>query len=56
MNEFLQVLPDRNRDHLKRLLEELRDAGKVHVTGSKRAARWCLGVGPDKIDVLGEES
>jgi ATP-dependent DNA helicase RecG len=56
MNEFLQVLPDRNRDHLKRLLEELRDAGKVHVIGSKRAARWCLGAGPDQTEVLGEES
>ena len=44
MAEFLQVLPGRNRDHVKRLLEEMRAAGLVDVAGAKRGARWRLTV------------
>ena len=43
MSELTQVLPGKNRDHIKRLLEQLRDADRAHVTGSKRTARWHLG-------------
>ena len=43
MSELSQVLPDKNRDHIKRLLEQLRDAGRAHLTGSKRTARWRFG-------------
>ena len=40
MAELLQVLPGKNRDHVKRLLEQLRSEGRAHVTGTKRSARW----------------
>ncbi len=43
MSELMQVLPDKNRDHIKRLLEQLRVDGQTHVTGSKRTARWRFG-------------
>jgi ATP-dependent DNA helicase RecG len=43
MSELIQVLPGKNRDHIKRLLEQLRDADRAHVTGSKRTARWRFG-------------
>ena len=31
MSELIQVLPGKNRDHIKRLLEQLRDDGRAHV-------------------------
>ena len=43
MAELVQVLPGKSRDHIKRLLEQLRDAGRAHVTGAKRTARWRFG-------------
>lgn len=46
MAELLQVLPGKNRDHIKRLLEQLRDESRAHVTGTKRTARWHQGSRP----------
>ena len=43
MAELIQVLPGKSRDHIKRLLEQLRDAGRAHVTGAKRTSRWHSG-------------
>jgi ATP-dependent DNA helicase RecG len=43
MAELTQVLPGKSRDHIKRLLEQLRDAGRAQVTGAKRTARWRSG-------------
>ena len=43
MAELIQVLPGKSRDHIKRLLEQLRDGGRAHVTGAKRTARWHVG-------------
>ena len=43
MAELLQVLPGKSRDHVKRLLEQLRDDGRAHVTGTKRTSRWRSG-------------
>ena len=43
MAELLQVLPGKNRDHVKRLLEQLRNEGRAHVTGTKRTSRWWPG-------------
>jgi len=38
--ELSQVLPDRSRAQIKRLLAELREQGEVHCEGRTRAARW----------------
>ncbi len=43
MAELIQVLPGKSRDHIKRLLEQLRDGGRAHVTGAKRTSRWHSG-------------
>ena len=43
MSELLQVLSGKNRDHVKRLLEQLRDDGRAHVVGTKRTSRWRPG-------------
>ncbi|AUX26690.1 hypothetical protein SOCEGT47_072600 [Sorangium cellulosum] len=41
--ELAQVLPDASRNELKVLLREMREAGRIHARGAKRAARWCPG-------------
>jgi len=46
MGELLQVLKDRSRGHVQRLINELRDVGRAHVVGPTRAARWFLGPAP----------
>jgi ATP-dependent DNA helicase RecG len=48
MGELLQVLKDRSRGHVQRLINELREDGRAHVLGPTRAARWFLG--PDESD------
>jgi hypothetical protein len=55
MAELIQVLPGKSRDHIKRLLEQLRDAGRAHVTGAKRTARWHPGPAPSQLEALGGE-
>jgi ATP-dependent DNA helicase RecG len=42
-SECAQVLPELSRDELKVLLRELRVAGRVHIRGATRAARWFAG-------------
>lgn len=41
--ELAQVLPGANRNELKVLLRELREAGRAHARGTTRAARWHPG-------------
>jgi ATP-dependent DNA helicase RecG len=48
MGELLQVLKDRSRGHVQRLVNELREDGRAHVLGPTRAARWFHG--PDESD------
>lgn len=50
MSELLQVLKDRSRGHVQRLINELRDEGRAHVVGPTRAARWFIGPTPDGDD------
>jgi ATP-dependent DNA helicase RecG len=41
--ELAQVLPEASRNELKVLLRELKDAGRAHVRGTTRSARWHRG-------------
>lgn len=41
--ELSQVLPQASRNELKVLLRELKDAGRAHVRGTTRSARWHAG-------------
>ena len=41
--ELAQVLPAASRNELKVLLRSLRDAGRIHVRGSRRTALWHAG-------------
>ena len=41
--ELSQVLPQASRNELKVLLRELKDAGRAHVKGTTRSARWHAG-------------
>jgi ATP-dependent DNA helicase RecG len=43
IEELAQVLPDASRNELKVLLRELRNAGRAHTRGVRRAARWHAG-------------
>jgi ATP-dependent DNA helicase RecG len=43
MAELLQVLPSKSRMQIKGMLMELRDAGRIHMTGRTRGARWASG-------------
>lgn len=43
--ELSQVLPQASRNELKVLLRELKDAGRAHVKGTTRSARWHAGNG-----------
>lgn len=42
MGALLEVLPDRSRGYVSRLLNGLREEGKVELRGEKRGARWFL--------------
>jgi ATP-dependent DNA helicase RecG len=48
MEELLQVLPNFDRHLIRPLLLELQNEGKVHVTGTTKAARWHLGSGKEQ--------
>ena len=41
--ELSQVLPQSSRNELKVLLRELKEAGRAHVQGTTRSARWHAG-------------
>lgn len=43
MSELHQVLPGLSRDHVKRLMDELRREGRVQLVGERRGARWVPG-------------
>jgi len=49
MRELQEVLPGQSRDQIKRLLDELRQEGRVRLEGVRRWARWYPAVrpGPD---------
>ena len=42
MSELVQVLKDRSRGHVQRLVNELRDEARTHSVGTTRAGRWYL--------------
>lgn len=43
-DELSQVLPSLSRSQIKRLLEELKDEGRVHLVGRTKGARWYPGL------------
>lgn len=47
------LLPELNRDQVRRLLEELRHENRIHRRGEKRWSRWHPGPQPGEA---GEES
>ena len=56
ISELGQVLPALSRKAVRRLLEELRDEGRVCLIGEKRGSRWMLSLKPrigDKTDHSG---
>ncbi len=46
MEELQQVLPSKTRAQVKHMIRELRDEGRVHLVGQRRAARWFAGAAP----------
>lgn len=52
VSELLQVLPSRPRAYVKRILSELREAGRVHCRGVTRAGRWFAGPDPQRSEPL----
>ena len=42
LGELRQVLPSLSADQIQWLLQELREAGKIHIKGQRRWARWHL--------------
>ena len=42
MSELQQVLPAVARGQLKRLLDELRQEGRIVLVGARRGARWHI--------------
>jgi ATP-dependent DNA helicase RecG len=42
ISELQEVLPPLSRNHIKGLLDKLRNEGKVTLSGKRRWARWCL--------------
>lgn len=44
MADLQRVLPSLSRAHLKRLLDELRSEGRIHLDGVRRGSRWRHGV------------
>jgi ATP-dependent DNA helicase RecG len=47
MGDFLQVLPGHNRNQIHTLLGDLRQEGKIHSIGIKKAAKWYLNIKGD---------
>lgn len=47
MGELEPLLTKLSRKEVRKLLEELRDEGRVHLRGEKRAARWYPGGSPE---------
>ncbi len=43
MEELLAVVPDLSRSTIKRVLNELRQHGKVHALGERSQTRWFPG-------------
>ena len=50
MGELLQVLKDRSRGHVQRLINELRVEDRAHVVGPTRAARGFAGTAPAGVN------
>lgn len=51
LNELLQVLPSHSKDQVKKLLQQLKDEGKISPAGAKRGAKWFAangGYGPNR--------
>lgn len=46
MAELVQVLPALSRTQIKRLMEELALANRVHLRGVTRNSRWFIGPVP----------
>ena len=46
LSELFLVLPDRTRQQIQRLLEELRNENKIHSLGRTKAGRWYPGPRP----------
>jgi uncharacterized protein YpbB len=42
MPEFIQAVPWLSKGEISRLLKELKKAGKITVTGSRRWAKWRI--------------
>jgi len=47
MEALLAVTPSLGRSSVKRVLDELRQEGRVHPVGTKRNTRWFPGPAPD---------
>jgi hypothetical protein len=43
MNELLAVVPELSRSTIKRVVNELRQHGKVHAVGQRSQTRWFPG-------------
>jgi ATP-dependent DNA helicase RecG len=52
--EFSQVLPSLSRGQIKRLMEELKRDGRIHVVGKTKGARWHPGPTPSKASAKHE--
>jgi ATP-dependent DNA helicase RecG len=52
--EFSQVLPSLSRGQIKRLMEELKREGRIHVVGKTKGARWHPGPTPSKASAKHE--
>ncbi|HQX49229.1 MAG TPA: hypothetical protein PLY87_19820 [Planctomycetaceae bacterium] len=46
MTDLEALLPGIDRKDVKKLMDELRDEGRVHIRGERRWARWYPG--PDR--------
>lgn len=49
INELQEVLPGQSRAEIKRLLDDLRGEGRIHLQGNRRGARWFPGNGIKSI-------
>lgn len=52
--EFPQVLPSLSRSQIKRLMEELKKEGRIHVVGKTKGARWYPGPTPGNASAMHE--
>lgn len=53
MTDLEALIPNLNRKEVKKLMDELRDEGRVHVRGERRWARWHPGPHPTKDEGRG---